>query len=69
MFIQYTTIENDRWDLIAYRMYGDANAYEAIIAANPDIPIRPLLDAGLTVLVPLREPAAVDATLLPPWKQ
>jgi phage tail protein X len=68
-FIEYVTKDGDRWDLIAYRMYGDANAYEPIIVANPDVPITPVLPGGLTILVPLREQETVEATDLPPWKR
>lgn len=68
-FLEYTTLENDRWDLIAYRCYGDAYAYEPIVVANPDVAIHPVLPGGLTILVPLREPAQVDAAALPPWKR
>lgn len=68
-FVEYITKEGDRWDLIAWRMYGDAYAYEPIIEANPDVPIHAVLDAGLRILVPLREKAKVDDVELPPWKR
>lgn len=68
-FVEYVTKEGDRWDLIAWRMYGDPYAYEPIIAANPDIPIRPVLEAGLRVLVPVRDQAKVAEADLPPWKR
>lgn len=68
-FIEYVTKDGDRWDLIAHRMYGDAFAYEPIIAANPDIPITPVLAGGLRILVPLREPSKIEDAELPPWKR
>jgi phage tail protein X len=68
-FIEYVTLEGDRWDLIAHRMYGDAYAYEPIIAANPDVPIRPVVASGLTLLIPLREPSLVNTADVPPWKR
>ena len=68
-FIQVVTIDGDRWDLIAYRCYGNALAIEPIIRANPDVPIRPVLPAGLTIYVPVREPQTAAASALPPWKR
>lgn len=67
-FVEIVTRDRDRWDLIAYRCYGDASAFERIIRANPDIPIRSVLPAGLRVLVPvMAEPTA--SSQLPPWKR
>lgn len=68
-FITITTVEGDRWDLIAFRCYGDADAYEPIIRANPDVPIRPVLVAGLTILVPVRAAQTASSADLPPWKR
>ena len=68
-YVEYTALEGDRWDLIAYRMYGDAYAYEPIIAANPTVPIRPRIAAGTRLLIPLREPELVDEADVPPWKR
>lgn len=65
-YIEIVTLEGDRWDLIAYRAYGDAYAYERIIVANPHIPIRPVLPAGLVVRVPVIAAPGVGG--LPPWK-
>ena len=67
-FIEVITNDGDRWDLIAYRVYGDAWAFEPIIVANPDIPIRPRLPGGLRILVPVRE-VTVETADLPPWKR
>ena len=69
VFVEYVTREGDRWDLVAYRMYGDAYAYEPIIVANPDVPIRPTIASGLRLLIPLRDLALVDASSVPPWKR
>ena len=41
-FYSYITQDNDRWDLIAYKFYKDANKYEEIIKANPNIEINPI---------------------------
>lgn len=68
-FVIYTTKEGDRWDLIAFEAYGDATAYGPIIAANPHIPIRPELEAGTKVWIPVREAPALAAQQVPPWKR
>lgn len=68
-FIEVLTIEGDRWDLIAFRCYGDALAIEPIIRANPDVPIRPVLPAGLIIYVPVRDAQPTSDASLPPWKR
>lgn len=65
-YVEIVTLEGDRWDLIAYRAYGDPYAFERIIAANPHLPIRPVLPGGLVVRVPVVE--AQTTSGLPPWK-
>lgn len=66
-FVQYITKAGDRWDLIAWDHYGDPHAYEEIVAANPNVPIRPTLAAGLVLRIPVRE--APPPAGLPPWKR
>jgi phage tail protein X len=70
-YVPYVTQQNDRWDSIAHRFYGDRYGYERIIAANPTVPIRPVLPAGLKLAIPLIERTAAQtiATKLPPWKR
>jgi phage tail protein X len=70
-YVPYITQQNDRWDSIAYRFYGDAYAYERIIAANPTAPIRPVLPAGLKLAIPLiaRTESQSIVNKLPPWKR
>lgn len=66
-YVEYVTQDGDRWDLIAYRMYGDALAFEPIVVANPHVPIRPTLPGGLRLLVPVRDDA--ELADVPPWKR
>lgn len=69
-YVPYTTQQGDRWDLIAWRFYGDAYAFEAIIIANPTVPIVATLPAGILLAIPLRTQQPVQqAQLLPPWKR
>jgi len=67
-YLTHTTIEGDTWDAIAYRYYGNAWRYPPIIAANPQVPITPVLPAGLTLTIPvLQRRDTADTQALPPW--
>lgn len=67
--IEHITREGDRWDLLADEYYGDATAYEEIVAANASVPITPILESGIVLLIPvLAEPEAEPPGGLPPWK-
>lgn len=66
----YTTIQGDRWDTIAYKAYGDASLVQPIIAANPYIPVSAYFDGGVTLSIPIIEQSSsTDKSLLPPWKR
>ena len=66
----YVTVEGDRWDLIAWRAYGDPHHYEPIIRANPEIGPVPLLPGGQRLRIPVVEtPTQVLDHGLPPWKR
>lgn len=68
-YTQYTTREGDRWDLIAYRAYGDANNITPIVEANKGIAIDDVLRAGVVLNIPVLARAEADKSLLPPWKR
>ncbi|AOJ71038.1 MULTISPECIES: tail protein X [Burkholderia] len=68
MFLTHVTTEGERWDQLAHRYYGDPFAYERIIAANPDVPITPLLPSGLALSIPVIARAELSEDL-PPWKR
>ena len=51
---------------MAWRYYGDAHRYLPIVQANPHVPLTAALPAGLTLAIPMLEPAAA-AEDLPPW--
>lgn len=69
-YLQHTTGAGQRWDTIAFQYYGDALAYERIVAANPQIPIVPALPAGIVLLIPIIEaPEVITGEDLPPWKR
>jgi phage tail protein X len=66
--IVHITTAGERWDLLAWRYYGDATDYSPIIVANPNVPIEPVLDAGISIAVPILQKSNVVAADLPPWK-
>lgn len=68
-YVEHLTVEGDRWDLLAWRYYGDPHLYEPIIAANPAVPIRPFLASGVRLRVPVLPDEAVLDRDLPPWKR
>ncbi len=68
-YITHITTAGERWDLLAWRYYGNATFYSPIIMANPSVPIEPVFAAGLTVLIPILLQSQASAVNLPPWKQ
>ena len=69
---QYRTIEGDRWDLIAYKAYGDATKFVGLLEANKPLAISQTLPAGLKINIPILEDensGSVQSELLPPWKR
>ncbi len=67
-YILHVTTAGERWDLLAWQYYGDPTDYSPIIMANPNVPIEPVFDAGLSIAVPLQQQSAVVMADLPPWK-
>lgn len=67
-FILHITTAGERWDLLAWQYYGDPTDYSPIIMANPNVPIEPVFDAGISIAVPILQTSAVVAADLPPWK-
>ncbi|MBE3605228.1 tail protein X [bacterium] len=68
-YIIHITSAGERWDLLAWRYYGDATIYSPIIMANPSIPIEPVFEAGLTIAIPIIQLSAPQNSNLPPWKR
>lgn len=68
-YIIHITSAEERWDLLAWRYYGDATIYSPIIMANPSIPIEPVFEAGLTIAIPIIQLSAPQNSNLPPWKR
>jgi phage tail protein X len=68
-YIVHMTRAGERWDLLAWRFYGDAARFSGIILANPGVPIVPVFDAGVAVRIPLVAQGAALGAGLPPWKR
>lgn len=68
MFLTHVTTEGERWDQLAARYYGDALAYERIVAANPHVPLTTALPSGLVLSIPIIEQDDLsEEEELPPW--
>lgn len=66
-YLEHETVEGERWDQLALRYYGDATAYEGIIAANTHVLITPTLQGGIRLRIPVIAKAVVSSSKLPPW--
>ncbi len=68
-FVEYTTIQGDRWDTVAYKAYGDAMMFPQIAQANRGIPLDVVFVDGVKLKVPVLDAVTLDTNLLPPWKR
>ena len=67
-FIVHITAEGERWDLLAFRYYGDAAQYAPIIRANPRVAIEPVFEAGIRIDIPVLVESTIVTSDLPPWR-
>jgi phage tail protein X len=67
-FILHITRAGERWDLLAFRFYGDPTEYSPIIMANPGVAIVPVFDAGVSIEIPILQKSTIANVDLPPWK-
>lgn len=63
------TTQGDRWELIAYRAYGDITRMGDIIRANPRLPLYTVFPPGITVNIPVISKPAIDKSKLPVWRR
>lgn len=70
-FRNYTSIEGQRWDQIAFAEYDDPFAYERLITANPTYRSVTTLPGGVVLRVPIVETLTptIRPEQLPPWKR
>lgn len=67
-FTSYITKAGDRWDEIAYQYLGDATDVVTLFNANKLVPLRPELDEGIEIFIPIFNPEDVEqVNNLPPW--
>lgn len=64
----YTTVQGDKWDSIAYKVYGDVKYTDVLISANPEHRKIYIFSSGITLNVPEIE-ERVSSDSLPPWKR
>ena len=67
--LTHITSSGDRWDLLAWTYYGDPTLFGPMVMANPDIPIEPVLESGLVLIIPVLQNASTGSADLPPWKR
>lgn len=68
-FTEFTTTSDQRWDIIAHRVYGDSSRIADILEANPGLPANSVVPAGIRLRVPVRAVEKVNKSILPPWKR
>jgi hypothetical protein len=67
-FLTHISSSGERWDLLAWKYYGDPSLFGPIVLANPNVPIEPVLEAGFRILIPVLQKLSVAGANLPPWK-
>lgn len=74
-FFEHITREGDRWDLLAWRYYGDPNKQTVLLAANRTLFLDGLvtpplvLPHGVRLRIPVIAAESANEALLPPWKR
>jgi len=64
----YKTKDNDRWDIVARKMYGTFNKVPDIQMANRNVALYIYFPMNIELTVPIIETStAVDVMALPPW--
>lgn len=74
-FFEHVTVDGDRWDLLAWRYYGDQHKQTIILEANRGLYLDGLqtppliLSHGVRLKIPVISEEAGNLDLLPPWKR
>lgn len=74
-YFEHITATGERWDLVAYRYYGDAKMIRPLLLANPDLTGNPetpaplVFKAGIRLRVPVLADEEILQPQLPPWKR
>lgn len=64
----YTTIQGDKWDSIAYKLYGSTDFTDTLLEANIEYRNIYIFSAGIVLEVPEVETRTTIESL-PPWKR
>lgn len=67
-YSEYMTTENDTFDLIAYRQYGNEFLASLIIQENLRYADTIIFDSGVKLKIPIIDIKEVENSL-PPWRQ
>lgn len=63
----YRTVQNDAWDAIAYRLWGQERFMADLMAANPGYSDILIFPAGIVLTLPDVDVSAGPMKDLPPW--
>ena len=53
-YYEHITVDGERWDTLAYQYYNDPKKMDIIIKANPEIPGKLILEAGIKLRIPVK---------------
>ena len=67
MLPDYTTIQGDMWDIIAYKVYGKEAYMSRLLAANEHLKEIAVFPAGIKIECP--ESDKETSSILPPWRR
>lgn len=69
-YVEHITTEGDRFDLLAYRYYGNAYGYQPIVEANiAAVGVPPIFESGVRLQIPIVPVEERISANLPPWKR
>ena len=66
-YVEYTTVQGDTFDMLAYKAYDNEFLSHLIIQANPQYASVLKFDSGIVLKLPKITKQA--ASTLPPWRQ
>jgi hypothetical protein len=61
----YTTGLNERWDTVAWKLYGDPTQINVLVMANPAVPIVCQIPQGTVIQGGILPPPAAPASTTP----
>lgn len=69
-YIEYTTLQGDTWDWIAFQVYADEALMTVLIEANPHVPISPVIAMNTVIAVPVLTDVrpTLNNAQRPPWR-